>query len=89
MKLRKGFKLNEVCGQSFVVPMGETNIDFSKIIALNASSLLLWKRMEEGDFEVDDLVKVLLDEYEVEEEVARRDVIGIIEQFKKENALEE
>lgn len=88
MKLRPGFKLNSVCGQYFVVPMGEKNIDFSKIIALNESSLLLWKRMEQGEFTEDDLVKALLDEYEVEESVARKDVETIIEQFRKECVFE-
>lgn len=88
MKLKSGFKLNEVCGQSFVVPMGEKNIDFSKVISLNESSLLLWKRMEQGEFTTDDLVNVLLDEYEVEKEVAQKDVMGIISQFSAEGVIE-
>ena len=89
MKIKSGFKLNTVCGQTFLVPMGEGNIDYSKLIALNESSLLMWKRMEQGDFETDDLVKVLLDEYEVEESVARQDVEKIIEQFKNEKIITE
>lgn len=87
MLLKEGLKYNEVCGQSFIVPMGEDNIDFSKIIALNESSKLLWKRMEQGEFSVDDLVKVLLDEYEVDEATARNDVETIIKQFEKEGIL--
>ena len=67
MQIKKGIVLNEVCGERFLVPMGEENIDFSKLIALNESSVLLWKRMEQGPFEVDDLVKVILDEYEIDE----------------------
>ena len=89
MKIKSGFKLNTVCGETFLVPMGEGNIDYSKLIALNESSLLMWKRMEQGDFETDDLVKVLLDEYEVEESVARQDVEKIIEQFKNEKIITE
>lgn len=87
MKLKSGFKFNQVCGQSFVIPMGENNIDFSKIIAFNPSSELLWKRMEKGDFTVDDLVQVLLDEYEVDEETARKDVESILEQFRGEGLI--
>lgn len=89
MKIKFGFKLNTVCGETFLVPMGEGNIDYSKLIALNESSLLMWKRMEQGEFEIDDLVKVLLDEYEVEESVARQDVEKIIEQFKVEKIITE
>jgi hypothetical protein len=67
--------------------MGEKNIDFSKLIALNESSLLLWKRMEQGDFTEDDLVQTILDEYEVDADTARKDVRNIIEQFKAENII--
>ncbi len=87
MQVKSGFKLNEVCGQTFLVPMGESNIDFSKLIALNESSLLLWKRMSEGEFTTDDLVKTLLDEYEVDEATARKDVETIVEQFKSEGVV--
>lgn len=87
MQVKSGFKLNEVCGQTFLVPMGESNIDFSKLIALNESSMLLWKRMSEGEFTTDDLVKTLLDEYEVDEATARKDVEAIVEQFKSEGVV--
>lgn len=84
MNLKKGLKLNEVCGQSFIVPMGESNIDFSKIIALNESSLFLWKVMEKGDFTKESLVKALLDEYEVDEETAAKDIENLITKFEEE-----
>lgn len=87
MQVKSGFKLNQVCRQTFLVPMGESNIDFSKLIALNESSLLLWNKMQEGSFTTDDLVKVLLDEYEVDEATARKDVEAIVEQFEKEGVI--
>lgn len=89
MQVKPGFKLNQVCGQSFLVPMGESNIDFSKLIALNESSLLLWKRMQTGEFTIDDLVNELLNEYEVDDATARKDVEAIIEQFKSEGVITE
>lgn len=87
MKIKSGFKLNTVCGETFLVPMGEGNIDYSKLIALNESSLLLWKRMEQGEFTTDDLVDELLKEYEVDDTTARKDVERIIEQFKTEKII--
>lgn len=87
MRIKQGFKLNSVCGQNFLVPMGEGNVDYSKLIALNESSLLLWRRMEEGEFTEDDLVQVLLKEYEVSEDVALTDVKNIIKQFKEEQII--
>lgn len=87
MKIKSGFKLNTVCGETFLVPMGEGNIDYSKLIALNESSLLLLKRMEQGEFTTDDLVDELLKEYEVDDTTARKDVERIIEQFKTEKII--
>jgi hypothetical protein len=87
MQIKKGIVLNQVCGESFLVPMGEENIDFSKLIALNESSLLLWKRMEQGAFEVDDLVGIILDEYEIDDATARRDVEDFLNKFRAEGLL--
>ncbi len=87
MQVKSGFKLNEVCDETFLVPMGETNIDFSKLIVLNESSLLLWHRMTEGDFTTDDLVNKLLEEYDVDEPTARRDVEALIKQFRSEGVI--
>ena len=87
MQIKKGIVLNQVCGESFLVPMGEENIDFSKLVALNESSLLLWKRMEQGPFVVDDLVGIILDEYEIDDATARHDVEEFLNQFRAEGLL--
>lgn len=89
MKVKTGFKLNQVCGQHFLMPMGEKNIDFSKMIVLNESSLLLWKRMEQNDFSEDDLAKVLLDEYEIDEDTVRKDVANFLSQLRAESVIVE
>lgn len=67
--------------------MGEANIDFSKLIGLNESSLCLWKRMAESEFTIDDLVKTLTDEYEVDDATARKDVEALVAQYKKEGVV--
>ena len=67
--------------------MGEENIDFSKLIALNESSLLLWKRMEQGPFETDDLLKTILDEYEIDEATARQDIEAFLNELRAENII--
>ena len=89
MTIKKGFKLFSACGQNFLVPMGEGNIDYSKLISLNESSLLLWQRMEKGEFSIDDLVAILLEEYEIDDATARKDVETMIEQYKQEGIIVE
>ena len=88
MQIKQGFKLKEVCGERILVPMGENNVDFSKLIALNDSSYLLWRRMEKGPFTTEELVNILCEEYDVTVEVARSCVTELIEKLDKEGVIE-
>ena len=87
MRIIKGWDRKEVCGISVLVPMGEKNIDFSKLISLNDSSLFQWEQMEGGDFTVDGLVQLLTAEYEVDEATARTDVENLISKLRKEKLV--
>ena len=37
MKTKKGFELQNVCGEHILVPAGIENVDFSRIISLSSS----------------------------------------------------
>lgn len=74
MKAKSGFNLRTVCGENIIVAEGEENIDFSNIISMNESSAYLWKNIQGKDFTHEDLVKLLTDEYEVDETTALKDV---------------
>lgn len=89
MKTKKGFNLRSVCGEQIVVAEGKENIDFSSIISMNESSAYLWKELVGKDFTVEDMVELLLKEYDVDRETALADcnalannwlAAGIIEQ---------
>jgi hypothetical protein len=81
MKAKKGFKLRNVCGENIIVAEGIDNIDFSRIISMNESSAYLWKNIQEQSFTSDDLVRLLLDEYEVDEATAKADVGQLIQKW--------
>ena len=84
MKVKKGFELQEVCGEFIIVPAGIENVDFSKIISLNESAADLWKSVAEmEEFSIDDMVKILLEQYEVDEQTAREDCAKIAERWKE------
>lgn len=90
MKIKKGFEIQNVCGEHIVVPAGVDNIDYSKIISLNETAAYLWESVAEKDsFTIDDLTQLLLAEYEVEENVAREDSALIIERWKEMKLVEE
>ena len=73
MKIIDGFRLRKLGKEHIVVGEGLGQVNFNKMISLNASAPYFWESVEGKDFSVDVLVALLLDRYEVEEEVARRD----------------
>ena len=90
MKIKKGLEIQNVCGEHIIVATGIENVDFSQIISLNETAADLWKGVAGMDsFDIDDMVKILLDEYDVEEEVAREDCAIIAERWREMGLLEE
>jgi hypothetical protein len=73
MKIKDGFNLKSVCGEYVIVATGRKNVDFSRLVSLNESAATVWEAVVGKDFEIDDVVKVLLDNYEVDEATARQD----------------
>ena len=74
MKIKEGFILRQICGEYVVVGEGLAQVNFNKMLSLNESAAYLWKAVQGKEFTAQDLVKLLLDQYEVSEEVAARDV---------------
>lgn len=72
MKIKDGFILRKVADNFIVVAVGGAVKNFNGIINLNETGAFLWKQLEKGGDE-DSLVKALLEEYDVEESIARKD----------------
>ena len=73
MKIIDGFRLRTLGEEYIVVGEGLGQVDFNKMISLNASAAYLWESVEGKEFSVADLTQLLLDRYEVEEAVAAAD----------------
>ena len=79
MKLKEGFLLRTVAGQTVVLPTGD-DLDLNMMITLNDTGAFLWERLEEETTE-DALVQALLAEYDVEEATARNAVVAFVKQL--------
>lgn len=88
MRAKKGFNLRDICGQNIIVAEGKENIDFSNIISMNESSALLWKSIQGKDFTVDDLTKILTDNYEVDDATAKKDATTLVKQWQDAGIIE-
>ena len=87
MKIKKGFMLREVAGNYVVVAVGEASKKFNGVINLNESGAFLWKKLADR-IEESQLVKELLNEYEVSEEIANNDVKTFVKKLKEADILE-
>ena len=89
MRIKKGFVLREVCGESVIMGEGLKAIDFRKLLAMNETAAWLWKEAQaQGDFTVESLTKRLCEEYEVSAEEARSCVTDFLEELDKEGVIE-
>lgn len=81
MKINQGFELREMCGEHIVIGTGVENIDFSKVISLNESAAWLWKEVEGKDFTPETLATLLVEQYEVDADVALADAKALTNQW--------
>ena len=81
MKLKDGFILRSVAGETVVLPAAGVT-DFDMMITLNETGKFLWERLEVGTEETD-LVMALLAEYDVTEEVAASSVAAFVARLKE------
>ena len=64
MKLKEGFVLQEVAGETVVLPVG-ADLDMNMMITLNDTARFLWEHLEKETTQ-EELVDALLGEYGVD-----------------------
>ncbi len=77
MKIKSGFVVRSVGGEHVGVPIGERSKQFHGMIKLNETGNFLWQFFTKEHSE-DEAVAHLLETYEVEESVARADVVAFM-----------
>lgn len=79
MKLKDGFLLRQVAGQTVVLPAGG-DLDLNMMITLNDTGSFLWKLLETETSEAD-LTAALLAEYDVDAATAASAVAAFLEKL--------
>lgn len=87
MKINERMKVRNVAGENIVIMQGVEGTDMTRVVALNESALLLYNALTGHEFEVKDVVHLLVDEYEVDEEAARKDAEAWVADMKKNNLV--
>ena len=76
MKLKDGFVLSEIGGQTVVIPAGDV-VDLKVVITLNETAKFVWTRLEK-ETDIETLVSELTSAYDVDEETARKHVNSFV-----------
>lgn len=81
MKINKKFKVHNAVGEHIILLQGRTGGDMTSIVALNDTAYRLWNHFYELDFSIEDVKQYLLDNYEVEADVALKDAEMWVEEI--------
>lgn len=73
MKRNTNFILREIAGENILVATGEAAQIFNGMITLNDVASFIWSNIDECKT-VDKLIASILDEFDIDEETARRDI---------------
>lgn len=86
MKLKPGFVMRDIAGETIVVPSGD-ELKLNMMITLNGTGKLLWQKLEAGAT-MEDLVQAMLAEYEVDEQTARTGAEAFVAKLQERGFLE-
>ncbi len=87
MKIKNGFMLRKVGSQNVVVAVGTASKDFNGIIRLNDSGRYLWEKLQ-SETDEEELIKAMLNDYDIDEVTARADIRRFIQTLKGADLLE-
>ena len=85
-KLKDGFIIREIGGNTMAVPVGTKTSEIHGMIALSESGALLWKALECGA-DIPSLAKVLTDNYEIDNDTALADAEKFVAGLNEQGAL--
>ncbi len=86
MTIKKEFVLREVAGDILLIPTGKTALDLNGMMTLNEVGAEIWRLLPEVHDE-EELVRRLLEEYEVGENELRKDVDDFLKKLRELDIL--
>ena len=79
LKLKEGFILRQIGGDTMVIPSGD-ELDLNMMITLNESGAFLWERLQEGTTE-EALLEATMAAYNAEEAEAKAYITEFVEKL--------
>ena len=86
MKIKKEFVKRDIAGDTILVPIGKTVYDSNGLFVLNELGAFIWDRLRAAETEAD-LLRDVLNTYEVTEEVALQDIREFMDKLREMEIL--
>ncbi len=87
MKITKELIKREIAGESFLIPLGKTVYDSRGMFVLTELGAFLWELLPQAQDE-DALVRAVLEQYDVAEQTARKDISEFLGKLRDMDILE-
>lgn len=81
MNIKKRLLKRQIAGDAFLVPVGKEVYDSNGLFFLTDAGEFIWDRLEQAQ-RMEDILSAILEEYDVEESVARKDVEAFFEKLR-------
>lgn len=88
MKIKDGYVLRQVAGNSIVIAVGDEALNFNGIITINGAGTFLWEKLINGA-DKDTLLRAMLSEYDIDEATASADIDEFLLRLKNADLLTE
>ena len=89
MKIKEGFVIEKVGASYLAVATGKIADEFHALVRVNSTGAFLWNKLSEKSCTEEELLSLMLDEYEVAEDVARRDISMFVKSLSEAGILDD
>lgn len=87
MKVKEGFMLRNVADNYIVVPVGKASLEFKGLINLNGVGAFIWECLEK-ETTIEEVIDKVIKEYNIDNELATRDVNNFINKLVEAKLLD-
>lgn len=89
MKIKENLTVRKIGDEYMIVSDSDAGLDYTRVISLNETAAYLVEEVGKREFTKEEWISLLMDKYDVEQEVAEADVQALIDKFVKEGLFDE
>lgn len=89
MKIKKDYVVKTIGDDIVVVPIKDEAVRFNGIITLNKTGKYLFENLQAKDLAKEELIKLILDKYDVNEKKAKKDIDAFILKCQNNGLIDE